>query len=86
VALPRRAGYAYPIMWDAILGIILSTLCGLIGLMGAGLVGYYLLRLVGVPDANRRAAWWATVAFGIPAAVVGLVYGYWLGSTLVPPV
>lgn len=70
-------------MWDTILGIILSLLCGLIGLGGAGLIAYQVLRIVGVPHANGQALRWAVGAFGIPVGIVGLFVGWRLGVTLV---
>ena len=81
---PRRpAGYPVGDMWDVILGVILAVMCGLIGLLGATLVGYYLLRLFGVARLTGQAGRWAVLGFGLPVGIVGLLYGYRLGVTLV---
>ena len=70
-------------MLDALLGAILGVLCAVVGLLGAGLVGYQFLLLCGVPRTDRRAVFWAVVGFGAPAAVAGFVIGYRIGATLV---
>jgi hypothetical protein len=70
-------------MLDALLGAILGVLCAVVGLMGAGLLGYQLLLLFGVPKAGRKAMFWAAVAFGAPGAIAGFWIGYRIGSTLV---
>src|SRR5687768_12847851 len=75
--------YPAPPMLDALLGSILGVLCALVGLMGAGLLGYQLLLLFGVPKTGRKAVFWAVAGFGVPAAIAGFLIGYRIGATLV---
>lgn len=70
-------------MWDILLGCILGTICAITGCIGAALIGYHILLLFGVSNAQRRAAYWSVIGFGIPAAIAAFLVGYHIGSTIV---
>ncbi|HEX8916185.1 MAG TPA: hypothetical protein VF796_27800 [Humisphaera sp.] len=68
-----------------LLCLIMSALCGAVGLLGATLVGHTILRLFGVSNERFRAWKLAALAFGLPAMLAGGAFGYWIGTTLVEP-
>lgn len=72
-------------MWNQLLGGILGVICATIGLLAVGGLAWVVLELCGVSKQNYRAMKLGMLIFGLPAAVAGLVIGYRLGVTLIPP-
>jgi hypothetical protein len=77
-------------MWtDWHWNVLLSSIVGVISAIGGGLagslIGYHVLRLFGVSNEQRKAAFWSVIAFGLPAAAAAFAVGYSIGSGLVPP-
>jgi nucleoside recognition membrane protein YjiH len=71
--------------WELTLGIILGAIYAVTGCLAAALVGYHFLRLCGVSNQQRQAAFWSVVGFGVPAAIASFVWGYYIGAGLVQP-
>ena len=72
-------------MWVQALGGILGVICGTVGLLAVGGIGWLVFEFAGVSRENYRALKLGMLVFGLPAALAGLVIGYRLGVTLIPP-
>jgi hypothetical protein len=69
---------------DVLFAAIMGVLCGLVGLLGAGGIGWVVLEFCGVGRRNYRALKLAALIFGLPAGLLGFWIGYGIGATMVP--